>query len=217
MASDKLAEAREEVQQLPDAKLESLMLASKYAMLQQLELWNRNYDGALALVAKIPDIPNRLPTSMIPFGNIRKNTDLGFIQLYRGDKASTEKEFAAARTELEGLRAANVDNADFYGDESFVLAGLGEHAEAVEAARKATTLSRGNENESGFVSGLSEIYAHFGDADLAFETIQKVIDKPNAGAYLCAAVLRHDPIWDPIRKDPRFQKAIKALDDKESR
>ena len=189
------------------------MMATKYATLQQLEVWNRNYDGALALAAKTPDVPNRLPTVIIPVGNIQKNTDLGFIQLYRGDKANAEKAFTAARTELEGLRTANGDNADFYRDESFILGGLGQHAEAVEAARKATTLSR----EDDFILNLSEIYAHFGDADLAFETMQKLIDKPNAGQQLCVAALRHDPIWDPIRKDPRFEKAIASLAAKEAK
>jgi tetratricopeptide (TPR) repeat protein len=188
-------------------------MAAKYALLQQLEVWSRNYDGALALAAKIPDFPNRLPSVVVPVGNIKKNTDQGFIQLYRGDKASAEKVFNAARTELEGLRTTNVDNADFYRDESLILAGLGRHAEAVEAARKATTLSK----EDNFVVALIEIYAHFDDADLAFETMQKLIDKPDGGGELCVAALRHDPIWDPIRKDPRFEKAIASLAAKESR
>jgi tetratricopeptide (TPR) repeat protein len=183
------------------------MMASKYATLQQLEVWNRNYDGALALAAKIPDIPNRLPTQIIPVGNIQKNTDLGFIHLYQDDKASAEQAFTAARNELEPLRPSNADNADFYRDESFILAGLGQHAAAVEAARKATTLSQ----DKDVFFYLAQVYAHFGDADLAFETMQKLIDKPTAGGQLCAASLRHDPIWDPIRKDPRFEKAVASL------
>ncbi len=211
MYSDRLPEARDELQKWPDPKLENRITDSKYALLAQLEVWNRNYDAALALTNKVPDIPNRLPSIMIPVGNIQRNTDLGFIQLYRGDKANAEQAFTAAQTELEGLRTANADNADFYRDESFILAGLGQHAEAVEAARKATTLSK----EDDFVFYLSEIYAHFGDADLAFETMQKLINKPDAGGELCAAALRRDPIWDPVRKDPRFQKAISALDAKE--
>ena len=211
MWSDRLAEAEAELQQWPDAKLQSLIRASKYALLQQIEVWNRNYDAALAL--KIPDIPNRLPTIMIPVGNIQKNTDLGFIHLYKGDKASAEQAFTAARKELERLRTSSADNADFYRDESFILAGLGRHAEAVEAARKATSLSK----EDSFVFYLAQIYAHFGDADLAFETMQKLIDKPTGGGELSAATLRRDPIWDPIRKDPRFEKAVSTLAAKESK
>jgi TolB-like protein/class 3 adenylate cyclase/Flp pilus assembly protein TadD len=209
--SDRLAEARTEIEQWPDAKLPSLVLAAKYELLQQIETFSRNYDAALARAAKIPDIPNRLPTLLIPAGNIQKNTDLGLIHLYRGDKASAEQAFTAARSELEGLRTSNADNADFYRDESLILAGLGQHAEAVEAARKATSISK----EDNYVFNLARIYAHFGDADLAFETMQKLIDKPTGGGELSAATLRRDPIWDPIRKDPRFEKAIASLAAKE--
>jgi len=154
-----------------------------------------------------------LPTIIIPVGNIQKNADLGFIHLYRGDKASAEQAFTAARTELEGLRTSNAENADFYRDESFILAGLGQHAEAVDAARKATTLSK----EDNFIFYLAQIYAYLGDAVLAFETMQKLIDKPTGGGQMCAAELRRNPIWDLIRKDPRFEKAIASLEAKESK
>lgn len=211
--SDRLAEGQAELQQWPDAKLQNLVLASKYALLQQLEVWNRKYDAALVLAAKIPDIPNRLPTQVIPVGNIKKNTDLGFIHLFRGDKASAEQAFTVAHNDLEGLRTSNADNADFYRDESLILAGLGQRAEAVEAARKATSLSK----EDNYVVSLAQVYTHVGDADFAFETMQKLIDKPTGGGELSAASLRRDPIWDPIRKDPRFEKAIASLVAKESR
>ena len=81
----------------------------------------------------------------------------------------------------------------------------------MDAARKATTLSK----DDNFIFYLAQIHAHFGDADLAFESMQKLIDKPTGGGQLCAASLRHDPMWDPIRKDPRFEKAIVSLEAKE--
>jgi tetratricopeptide (TPR) repeat protein len=209
--TDRLAEAQVELEQWPDAKLHSLIVAAKYGFLQQIEVWNRKYDAALALGAKIPDIPNRLPTLSIHEGNIKTNTDLGFIHLCRGDKASAEQAFTAARNELETFRASNADNADFHRNESLILAGLGQHVQAVEAARKATALSKSD----SYLFSLAQIYAHFGDADLAFETIQKVIDMPMAGGELNPTALRRDPIWDPIRKDPRFEKAIASLEAKE--
>lgn len=212
VSSDRLAEARTEIEQWPDASLPALVLAAKYELLQQIETFSRNYDAALARAAEIPDIPNRLPTLFIPAGNIKKNTEIGFIHLYQGDKASAEQAFTAARSELEGLRTSNADDANFYWNESLILAGLGQHAEAVEAARKATRLSK----EDNFVFYLAQIYAHFGDADLAFETMQKLIDKPTGGGQMCAAELRRNPIWNPIRKDPRFEKAIITLAAKES-
>jgi len=210
--SDKLADARAEIEQSPDNKLPTFALSGKYDLLQQIETLFRNYDAALALASKIPDIPNRLPTVIIAVGNIKKNTDIGFIYLYKGDSARAAQAFTAARQELEGLRGSNIDNADFYRNESLIAAGLGQHTEAVEAARKACNLSQ----EDEFPFNLARIYAHFGDADLAFETMQKLIDKPTGGGPLCAAVLRRDPIWDLIRKDPRFEKAMITLAAKES-
>src|SRR6266536_968643 len=210
--SDKLADARAEIEQWPDNKLPTFALSGKYELLREIEVLSRNYDAALTLASKIPDIPNRLPTVIIAVGNIKKNTDIGFIYLYKGDSARAAQAFTAARQELEGLRASNIDNADFYRDESLIAAGLGQHTEAVEAARKACNLSQ----EDDFPFNLARIYAHFGDADLALATIQKLIDKPTGGGQLCAAELRRDPIWDPIRKDPRFEKAIITLAAKES-
>lgn len=210
--SDRLAEAKAELEHWPDAKLQSLILSSKYDILSQIETLSRNDDAALTFAAKMPDIPNRLPTIIIPAGNIRKYTAMGFIHLYNRDNVSAEQAFTAARNELEQQRASHADDANFYRDESLILAGLGQHSEAIEAARKATSLSK----DDNFAFSLAQIYAHFGDADLAFETIQKLFDNPTSGGEgLCAAALRRDPIWDPIRKDPRFEKAIATLEAKE--
>jgi TolB-like protein len=208
VVTDRLAEAQAELQQWPDAKLQSLELAAKYTCLQQIETLSRNYDAAIALASKIPDLPNRLPTTAIPLGNIIKNANLGFLYLCKGDRASAEKAFTAARDELEGQRAEHADGPDFYANESLILAGLGKHAEAVKAAREATS------KQENYMGTLAQVCADFGDADEAFEAIQKMIDKPGDWG-LTAALLRRDPVWDPIRKDPRFEKAIASLAAKE--
>ncbi|HEY8682417.1 MAG TPA: hypothetical protein VIM06_04540 [Rhodanobacter sp.] len=51
--------------------------------------------------------------------------------------------------------------------------------------------------------------ARFGDADAAIAALPHLLQ---VAAGLVPGDLRFDPIWDPIRKDPRFQKLIAEND-----
>ncbi len=51
--------------------------------------------------------------------------------------------------------------------------------------------------------------AHSGQADAAIPLLRDLLRKPG-DASLTTALLRADPIWDPLRNDPRFQELIAA-------
>ena len=51
---------------------------------------------------------------------------------------------------------------------------------------------------------MAQIYALLGDADHTIPILKRLLQIPS-GAASTSAVLRIDPIWDPIRNDPRFQ------------
>jgi serine/threonine-protein kinase len=51
---------------------------------------------------------------------------------------------------------------------------------------------------------MAQIYAFLGDADHAIPVLQRLLQIP-AGGQIAPGLLRMDPVWDPIRNDPRFQ------------
>src|SRR5438552_9622027 len=89
-----------------------------------------------------------------------------------------------------------------------VLAGLGLKEEAVNEGRKA--VESVPESQDAFegpqaTAALAEIYALVGEYDEAFRLLDHLLKVPNG---LTVPTLKLDPIWDPLRKDPRFQALI---------
>ena len=54
---------------------------------------------------------------------------------------------------------------------------------------------------------MAQIYALLGDADEAIPILKRWVQVPSATS-ITPALLRIDPIWDPIRSDPRFQEMV---------
>ena len=50
---------------------------------------------------------------------------------------------------------------------------------------------------------LAQIQARFGDIDSAISALPHLLEVP---AGITVADLKFNPLWDPLRKDPRFEK-----------
>jgi len=207
----KLADARRAMEEWPDTKLTETALWMKYSKLQYIETLSRNYDAALAYGSKIPAMGSRVSTPNLHIGDIQKNADIGFDALYKGDASVAHQAFTAARKGLESQAGGHLDDADFYQTQALIAAGMGDREAAVEAARKGVALMPIEKNADRgpvYLLTLAEVYSHFGDADQAVPLIEKLLAPPVGGDIITPALLRLEPIWDPIRNDPRFQKLV---------
>ena len=93
--------------------------------------------------------------------------------------------------------------------------GLGDKAAALALSEQAMAA---NPIEADGVVGpfsielLARVAARMGEPDRAIGALQKLLSIPYAGLAgnvpLTPALLRLDPMFDPLRKDPRFQKLV---------
>jgi len=87
---------------------------------------------------------------------------------------------------------------------------LGRNADALRIAREAAE-SMPIEKDAilgvNFLVGLAQIEAHTGQSEQAVKLLRQLLTMP-AGEYISVARLKIDPVWDPIRGDPGFQKLL---------
>ena len=58
-----------------------------------------------------------------------------------------------------------------------------------------------------FLVGLAQIDAQIGRPEEAVKLLRQLLTIP-AGEFISVARLKIDPVWDPIRSDPGFQKLL---------
>ncbi len=132
----------------------------------------------------------------------------GRLYLYQGDKIRAQAAFERARLAAEQLVREAPGDPGRHVQLGAVLAGLGLKEDAINEGRKAVELVP--ESQDAFdgpqaTAALAEIYAWVGEHDEAFRLLDHLLSVPNG---LTVPTLKLDPVWDPLRKDPRFQALI---------
>ena len=143
-----------------------------------------------------------------------KQGGIALIQRVAGDTASAKAAAEQARNTLEPLRKDQPDNAFVAAALAVAYAILDEKDSALNEAQRAITLvpsSKDRLSGPGFEENLALVEMIIGENSRAIATLTRLLQTPYGGwlynpAPITPTLLRLDPLWDPLRADPAFQR-----------
>src|SRR5439155_5309168 len=139
---------------------------------------------------------------------------LGWAQEVAGDHAAAQESWRQARSELESVLKEQPENYIPIADLALTNMGLGDKTAAFALSERAMAVIPVEKDAFDGpqpIEVLARVAAQTGEPDRAIAALQKLLSIPYEGALalnmpFTPALLRLDPMFDPLRNDPRFQK-----------
>jgi eukaryotic-like serine/threonine-protein kinase len=127
-----------------------------------------------------------------------------------GETARARPYYATARNLLEDSVAVRPRDPSIRIALGLAYAGLGRKDDAMREARTAmelAPLAASNPTGTAFMGGAIEVYLKAGEHDEALRLIELLLAM-RAGREISVPLLRMEPMFDPLRGDPRFEQLL---------
>ncbi len=200
----RLDEARQELALVPDEVLYDWVVAAQITQ----AMYERRFNDVINIIErKLNSLPPNQPLDS--FGKAFL-VQMGQCQEWLGQHEAARQTFERAVREIKPT-PDTVVRPDANGTPSILAqayAGLNEKENALQQAGQAVKDYEGDAiNQPQAEVPLAQIQARFGDIDSAVAALPHLLEVP---AGLTVADLKFNPLWDPLRKDPRFQKLCES-------
>ena len=164
----------------------------------------RKFPEALTVVQKFPGETLAAEGT----GPVPKAFLEGTLHLLQGNGEKAQPALEHALLVSEQLLREAPEDPPRHAQHGLILAALDRKQEAIAEGKRAVELLP--ESQDAFdgpksTASLAQIYACTGELDEAFRLLDHLLAVPNG---IAVPILKLDPAWDPLRKDPRFQALI---------
>ncbi len=173
----------------------------------QLGWWSRDYPAA----AKTAQTDTAANWTVYSNETFPRQLYLAWAYQAAGDNAKAQPLYTELRAQMQAALLQRADDPDLHLALGFAAAGLGLKDEAIREGRKAIDLmpmSRDAYSAPAYLAYLAQLYVRVGENDQAIDTLQQLLAVPSSGGAISPALLKLDPVWDPLREDARFLQII---------
>jgi TolB-like protein/Flp pilus assembly protein TadD len=153
--------------------------------------------------------------------NLYFHKDLAYAAVYHAmEELSLIKTHAdSARVTLEKVIEENPQDPRLHSALGIAYAYLGREEEAIQEGKRAVNLYPISKDAVGglaYILHLTTIYTIIGEYEDAISQLELLLSVP-AGDSVTVPLLKIDPTWDPLRKQPRFQRLLQETQEGERR
>ena len=198
LAQGDLTSAAQLIERLPVDGQDATVFGARI----RLWMFEGKYDDAIDALRKVLAAPENLAKAFVP----SYRAWLGIVESLVGHADNARIDLTRAHEQLAALRGEG-DKGPQIARDLILTSGFLHDKASVE--REASEIQKEIQNDAmdgpGFEEALAVARAQLGEKDAAIESLKHLL-QTYGETSLTPDLLRLDPMWNPLRSEPRFQK-----------